>query len=201
MAAVEFAHLLPLLTPHGITVLGARDLVGRVQEEARERFFRHVLPALTPMTVDAAHPFPRLRKGIVCVVAFGTSKGPRDARVPPFALVPVPGHVWRWVWMSDLPGTWRVLALEEVVRVGLSELYGVSSEECHFIRIVDSPYSRGTDALARTSLAHAPSLPVDALRWLKAGLALDDAAVRERHTLLVPADLTLLCDQIEARRA
>src|SRR5215470_8850753 len=55
-----FAALLPLLERHGIRILSWKDLTDRQCLEARKFFQQNVLPALTPLVVDSAHPTPFL---------------------------------------------------------------------------------------------------------------------------------------------
>lgn len=55
-----FVALLPLLEPHGIRILSWKDLSDRQRREMTHFFQRNVLPALTPLVVDSAHPTPFL---------------------------------------------------------------------------------------------------------------------------------------------
>lgn len=92
--------LLPKLAGEGICFLRRSDWTPAQQEWVRTYFFREVMPVLTPIGLDPAHPFPRvLNKSLNFAVelegkdAFGRKSGaaivqaprvlPRVVRLPP----------------------------------------------------------------------------------------------------------------------
>ncbi len=82
-------ELLPALAKQGISVL-ARDEWTKPQRRWVKAYFRtHVLPVLTPMGLDPAHPFPKIQnKGLNFVLslagrdAFGRTSGMAIVQVP-----------------------------------------------------------------------------------------------------------------------
>ncbi len=93
-------ELLPGLAAEGICVLRRGEWTTAQQEWVRAYFFREVMPVLTPIGLDPAHPFPRvLNKSLNFAVelegkdAFGRKSGaaivqaprvlPRVVRLPP----------------------------------------------------------------------------------------------------------------------
>jgi polyphosphate kinase len=60
-------RLRPALAEHGIRVLGMHELNGRAREFVEEYCRREVDPLLTPITVDPAHPFPRVINKALCI--------------------------------------------------------------------------------------------------------------------------------------
>ena len=79
-----FASLLPRLEQHGIRLLGWKDLTDRQRLESTKFFQQNVLPALTPLVVDSAHPTPflsNLSLSWVCRLSEPGSEGPLYGRV------------------------------------------------------------------------------------------------------------------------
>ena len=60
-------NLRPLLTEHGIRVLSLHELDARARDFVDEYCERELDLLLTPVTVDPAHPFPRVINKALCV--------------------------------------------------------------------------------------------------------------------------------------
>ncbi len=82
-------ELVPALARHGIRFREPAELDRRAREWL-DRFYRaEVLPILTPLAIDSAHPFPRLlNKSLNLVVQLAA--GSRDAEPPRLMVVQVP---------------------------------------------------------------------------------------------------------------
>lgn len=83
------AELLPALARDGIRILKRSEISGKQAAWIRRYFTTEVLPVLTPMGLDPAHPFPRvLNKGLNVIVAlegkdaFGRSAARAVIQVP-----------------------------------------------------------------------------------------------------------------------
>jgi polyphosphate kinase len=61
------ARLLPALTANGIRVLGLQELGSNALQFVEEYCEKELDPLLTPVTVDPAHPFPRVINKALCV--------------------------------------------------------------------------------------------------------------------------------------
>ncbi len=61
------ARLRPALTANGIRVLGLQELDSKALQFVDEYCDRELDPLLTPVTVDPAHPFPRVINKALCV--------------------------------------------------------------------------------------------------------------------------------------
>jgi polyphosphate kinase len=59
--------LRPALAQQGVRVLGMHELSGRAKDFVEEYCRREVDPLLTPITVDPAHPFPRVINKALCI--------------------------------------------------------------------------------------------------------------------------------------
>ena len=80
-------ELLPELARRGLRILGARSLRGRDLQWAEDFFDKEVGPALTPIVIDAAHPWPLIANKTLNVVA--RCRLPRG-RVNRFMVLQVP---------------------------------------------------------------------------------------------------------------
>ena len=93
-------EVLPSLAREGVRFFRRREWTGEQREWIRAYFFREIMPVLTPIGLDPAHPFPRiLNKSLNFAVqlsgkdAFGRSSGialvqaprvlPRVIKIPP----------------------------------------------------------------------------------------------------------------------
>src|SRR5947199_8751251 len=59
--------LRPKMTDHGIRVLGLQELASEARSFVEEYCERELDPLLTPITVDPAHPFPRVINKALCL--------------------------------------------------------------------------------------------------------------------------------------
>src|SRR5579884_4301796 len=101
-------ELLPLLAEHGIHVLDYEQLDADQRTAMKAYFEREIFPVLTPLAVDAGHPFPHIsnRSLNLAVVITDPASGELFARVkvPPALprLVPVSGPPFTFVWIEQV---------------------------------------------------------------------------------------------------
>lgn len=131
-------EVLPALQHLGIHVLGAEDQSDSVQRWVRRYFLQQVLPVLTPVGLDPAHPFPRtLNKSLNFVVALeGRDAFGRSSR---FAVVQAPRALPRVIEVptrvSGASGRAFVL-LSSVIGANVDELFpGMSAVGCYQFRV------------------------------------------------------------------
>jgi polyphosphate kinase len=114
----------PAMAAEGFELLRYDALEGSHREHI-DRFFRErVLPILTPMAVDPAHPSPRYHnRGLYLGVMLEHAEGLGPKRL--FAVVQVPQVLPRIVVVpSTSPGRTSFVLLEDVVAARLPELFG-----------------------------------------------------------------------------
>ena len=130
-----FGALLPQLEQHGIRLLGWKDLTDRQRQEAREFFQKNVLPALTPLVVDSAHPTPFLSNLSLSWVCRLSEPG---SRTPLYGRVKVATGLPSWMRVraeSPKDGHWFI-SLTELVRQHLGDLFsGLQTHDQTLFRI------------------------------------------------------------------
>src|ERR671917_1876085 len=122
-------ELLPALKEEGIELVSHSDLLKREQQQLRELFARDILPILTPLAVDPAHPFPHISNlslNLLVVI----QDGAREV----MARIKVPTTIERFVRVpptespeeTPAPGVHeeiKLVQIEEVIAANLDELF------------------------------------------------------------------------------
>src|SRR6266516_3399835 len=140
LVATQYAlwknELVPELAKNGICVREIAELPAKRAAWAHRYFQQEVLPMLTPLAVDASHPFPHLlnRSHNLLVRA----KMQRGAE-PLHAIVQVPRAVSRLIALprgksADEP--WEYIYLASLIKQHIGELFpGLVLEEVHAFRV------------------------------------------------------------------
>ncbi len=129
-------ELIPLLAEQKIRLLPVRELTRTKANWARRYFETEVLPTLTPLAVDASHPFPQVTNKSHNLIV--RAKKPRQKQ-PLFAVVTVPTVVPRLI---QLPNTkreadrWDYIYLADLIKAHIGQLFpGLAIEGVHAFRI------------------------------------------------------------------
>ena len=132
--------LRPALVNSGVLLLDYQDLDAAQQDYLRGYFAEHVFPVLTPLSVDAAHPFPKMANlslNLAVVV-----EDP-DGAAQKFARVKVPDRLPRFVVLparvrpaGRVKTVWAGVPLEQVISHNLQNLFpGMRLVANHLFRI------------------------------------------------------------------
>lgn len=110
----------------GIRLLSEDEIVKRDRDWLAEDFLLHILPVITPLAIDPAHPFPFIPNlGFSLALKL---RRQRDGKVM-IALVPMPNGVKRFIELPDRTRTKegrpvkRYVALETVLSLFLNKLF------------------------------------------------------------------------------
>ena len=107
----------PGLKKAGIPILDYADLDKRQKEYLHEYFHSSVQPILTPLAVDAEHPFPFISNhGVNLAVQVPDKKKGRKR----FVRIKVPNNRPRWIPLPDKAG---FVPLEQVIAANLDQLF------------------------------------------------------------------------------
>ena len=130
-------EILPELASEGINFLRRADWSGAQQEWVKAFFFRDLMPVLTPIGLDPAHPFPRvLNKSLNFVVqlsgkdAFGRASG--------VAIVQAPRVLPRVILLPReiSAGEYDFIFLSSVLHAHVEELFsGMNVLGCYQFRV------------------------------------------------------------------
>jgi len=126
MHGIVTDSILPELKREGIQFLKRRDLTKRHKKFLSDYFHHHIFPVLTPLAVNASHPFPMLagRTLNIAVLLQPTDEpvemGDKEER---FGVVPVPSVLPRFVSLPSPPGEQQFIFLETVIQQFLDTLF------------------------------------------------------------------------------
>jgi polyphosphate kinase len=117
-----YGELLPALEEEGIRIVPHDQLTASERRGLRERFAREILPVLTPLAIDPAHPFPHISNlslNLLVVIA----DGGRNV----MARVKVPTTIDRFIRLpeesTDRRPEVRLVLVEEIIAANLDELF------------------------------------------------------------------------------
>src|SRR5437899_6163236 len=139
LVATEYAlwnnQLLPQLAENGIRVREVSQLSAKRAAWAHRYFQQEVFPMLTPLAVDASHPFPQLLNKSHNL--FVRAKAQRGGE-PLHAIVQVPRVVPRLIAMprKEANEPWDYIYLASLIKQHISELFpGLILEGVHPFRV------------------------------------------------------------------
>lgn len=130
-------EILPKLAEHDIRYLKRDELTAAQSAWMRAYFFGQVLPVLTPISIDPAHPFPRLvNKSLNFIVSLdGVDAFGRNIK---YAIVPAPRSLPRIIRLPDelTGGKAHHVMLSAVIHEHINELFlGMMVTGCHQFRL------------------------------------------------------------------
>jgi len=156
-------ELRPLLAAEGFPIVDYSNLDETLRHSLRDYFERSVEPILTPLAVDAEHPFPfisNLGLNLAVILPEGNGKQERFVRVK------VPDNRPRWVPLPDHRG---FVPLEQVIAANLDLLFPIAPKAVYVFRA-----TRGTggtpDEEADLTLEEATSEPGSIVRQVSGEL-------------------------------
>ena len=130
------SELLPELAKNGIYVREVADLPAKRAAWAHRYFLQEVVPMLTPLAVDASHPFPHLLNRSHNLLVRAKT---RRRSEPLHAIVQVPRVVPRLILMPRGKGAdepWEYIYLASLIKQHIGELFpGLILDGVHAFRV------------------------------------------------------------------
>jgi polyphosphate kinase len=115
-------HLVPELRKQGIRLLEWKELGEEARVFAQGYFQREVDPLLTPISIDPAHPFPRVLNKALCLALLLRAKR-RSSGPQVLGVVTVPRALPRFVRLPGADGAFDYLLLQDLIAQNLSGMY------------------------------------------------------------------------------
>jgi len=114
--------LLPELRKQGVLLLDWEELDDEARVFAKDYFQREVDPLLTPISIDPAHPFPRVLNKALCLALLLRVKR-RSSGPQVLGVVTVPRALPRFVRLPAPEGKYHYLLLQDLIAQHLSGMY------------------------------------------------------------------------------
>lgn len=130
-----YQALLPQLASQGIRLATWQELTDAQRAEASEYFDLHVSAALTPLSMDPAHPFPFLSN---LSLSWGFQLVDPETSERKLARVKAPSNLVQWIPLhADVsPDQKCFIALQELIRRNAEKLFpGVEIEDAMLFRV------------------------------------------------------------------
>ncbi len=119
-AACFEQDVLPKLSEAGIHIKPFKDLPKSRREAFEQTFDERIFPALTPLAIDPAHPFPKVRGlGLNLLVTLQDPRFPGEIRR---AVIPIPKAIPRFMKAGSRSGVTFVKS-EDIIKAHLSEMF------------------------------------------------------------------------------
>ena len=141
-------NIVPILEKENVHFISWDDLTVEEKERSIDYFKNFIFPILTPLVVDAGHPFPFL---------FNLSKFVGISIIDPeshekfFARINVPQEIPQWTVLGDNKHQpLRLINIEEVIRNNLHHLFNGMRIESHGIFRITRAISHDEDENAKT---------------------------------------------------
>jgi polyphosphate kinase len=115
-------HLVPELRKNHVRLLQWKELDSEAREFAQGYFQREVDPLLTPISIDPAHPFPRVLNKALCLALLLRAKR-RSSGPQVLGVVTVPRALPRFVRLPGEDGFFDYLLLQDLIAQNLAGMY------------------------------------------------------------------------------
>ncbi len=116
-------QLLPALSAAGVRVLRWDEMDDTARKAATEYYQRDVDPLLTPITIDPAHPFPRVLNKALCIALLLRRKRKGGPAGPLLGVVTVPRALPRFVELPTTGGTHDFIFLHDLIERNAAGMY------------------------------------------------------------------------------
>ncbi len=115
-------QLLPELRKQGIRLLEWKQLDEEARAFAQQFFLREVDPLLTPISIDPAHPFPRVLNKALCLALLLKLKR-RTSGPQVLGVVTVPRALPRFIRLPSADGAYDYVLLQDLIEQNLAGMY------------------------------------------------------------------------------
>ena len=114
--------IFPALVKNGIVFLSPSEMSSEYREFVSDYYRHHIFPVLTPLGIDASHPFPMLANRSLNLAVLLEPDEDDDQEIL-FAVVQVPSVLPRFIELPRVDGKVAYVLLEDVIREYLEMLF------------------------------------------------------------------------------
>ncbi len=115
--------LLPQLLEEGIELLSMERLTSEQLRDLENYFDEQIFPVLTPLAVDAYHPFPMLLNKSMNLAAVIEDTAATDQQPLKKAIVQVPSVLDRFVRIDSITSNVQLVLLEDIISYFIDKLF------------------------------------------------------------------------------
>lgn len=122
---LQLKKLIEDLRKHNFSIINTKELLSSDKKWLKEYFTTHLLPVLTPLALDPAHPFPFIPNMGLAIALELVSKNNKELK----ALIPIPNQIARFIQLPDNPQ--RFILAEDVIIDHIQDLFPGFSTHSH----------------------------------------------------------------------
>jgi polyphosphate kinase len=125
-------EVVPLLLEHNIKFLSSDEITEKQRTFLNEYYHREIYPVLTPMAIDASHPFPFIASASLNLIFTIDNKEPSL-----YSVVQVPDVLPRFIRLPGKKDEYAFMLLEDVIVTYFNALYpDMTLRESNAFRII-----------------------------------------------------------------
>lgn len=117
--------ILPALKKQGISFVRPVDMSKKQKDFLSDYYHHHIFPVLTPLAIDASHPFPKLGNKTLnlAVLLKPIDREMEEREDNLFAVVQVPSVLPRFIELPSRPDKLQYILLEDVIQEFIGTLF------------------------------------------------------------------------------
>jgi polyphosphate kinase len=122
---LQLSKLMKELRNHDFSIVNTKELLLSEKKWLKNYFTTHLLPVLTPLALDPAHPFPFIPNMGLAIALELLGKNNKELK----ALIPIPHQISRFIQLPDKAQ--RFILAEEVIIAHINDLFPGFSVHSH----------------------------------------------------------------------
>ncbi len=115
---MQYRIILNQLKEHGIYIHDLKDVDDSLRNKANKYFKKYIMPILTPLGLDATHPFPHIvNLGFNILIKINSEDGAK------LGLVPIPKNIPRFIEIHRTADERHFVLLEDIILENIDKLF------------------------------------------------------------------------------
>lgn len=122
---LQLKKVMKELKDHDFSIINTKELLNSDKKWLKNYFTTHLLPVLTPLALDPAHPFPFIPNMGLAIALELVGKNNKELK----ALIPIPNQIARFIQLPDK--TQRFILAEDVIISHIQDFFPGFSTRSH----------------------------------------------------------------------